>query len=286
MPFLRRLLRRRRVHGDPHLAAGDARIGVGEAEQRAGVVGLEEHHLAAVAVGAQIAQQRRVAADPGIEAERADLPGASRQAQLDVAQDLAVVADQRAHLEIEVDVARGRFRVVTARTRHGGLHEAAAVIDLAAHRHLHGAVGRALGLHRGFVAVGKREAREIGEHDLALVVHLDRALHQRAGALDHDILEAKRAALVDEGEDGAGGLARRLDPAGKQVGDLGLHQIAVDDEAALALARSDAAVELDGNRAAQHGAQIGAEAGARRLVEGRLQPHFRVGLAHRFLIID
>ena len=39
--FLRRLIGARRIHRHPHLATGDFRIGVGEAEQRAGIDGLE-----------------------------------------------------------------------------------------------------------------------------------------------------------------------------------------------------------------------------------------------------
>ena len=74
--FLRRLVLRRRVHRHPHLAAEHARIHVGEAEQRAGVVGLEIDHLVIVArAQAQVADERRVAADLGVQRETADVPG-------------------------------------------------------------------------------------------------------------------------------------------------------------------------------------------------------------------
>ena len=53
----------RRIHRHPHLAAIDLRIGVGEAEQRAGVGGLDIDHVAAAAGGPQIAVERRVAAE-------------------------------------------------------------------------------------------------------------------------------------------------------------------------------------------------------------------------------
>ena len=77
---LRRLLLRRRIHRHPHLAAEHARIDVGEAEQRAGVVGLEIDHLwLSRARSAQIAAERRIAADLGRHREAADTAAAARQ---------------------------------------------------------------------------------------------------------------------------------------------------------------------------------------------------------------
>src|SRR6187402_2920770 len=72
--LLRRAVLCRRIHADPHLAADHALIKVGEAKQRAGVVGLEiEHRLAVVGTRANLSNQRRIAADLGIEREGANL---------------------------------------------------------------------------------------------------------------------------------------------------------------------------------------------------------------------
>ena len=84
--FLRALVERRRIHADPHLAAQHARIEVGEAEQRAGIVGLEiDHRTAGGDARAHLAEQRRVAADLGAEAEAAHAATAAGQPQIETA---------------------------------------------------------------------------------------------------------------------------------------------------------------------------------------------------------
>src|SRR5262249_23717291 len=73
LAVLRSLGGARGIHGDPHLAAVDARIGIGEAEQSTGVVGLDINHLPSAAAPAQVADQGRVDAETAVDAKAADL---------------------------------------------------------------------------------------------------------------------------------------------------------------------------------------------------------------------
>src|SRR5436305_574524 len=61
----------------------------------------------------------------------------------------------------------------------GRLDEAAAVEQLAAHRHLERAVRRAIGAQRGLVAIRERERREARERNFAVGVELDHAFDER-----------------------------------------------------------------------------------------------------------
>ena len=104
--------------------------------------------------------------------------------------------------------------MVAARARHHPLDEAASVIDIAAHRDFEDAVRGPFRPERGLVAVGGGIDREIGQRDPSLAVDLDRALHQDAGPIDHDVLESGRTLrLVGENEVGAACSAARLGPA-------------------------------------------------------------------------
>ena len=87
-------------------------------KKRAGVGGVEIHHLAAGAASAQIAEQRGVAPDLGGEAEAADLARAPRHLEVEAAQRLAVEADHGAELHVEVDIRRrGAWRTDPAMRR-------------------------------------------------------------------------------------------------------------------------------------------------------------------------
>ena len=109
--LLRRVVGRRRFHRHRQLPAGHARINVGEAEERAGVGALQINQLAAVRPAAQIAGQRRVAADLGIEPETANFAGPARHFQIDAAQSFAVEADDGAKLHVEIDIDRPAFGI-------------------------------------------------------------------------------------------------------------------------------------------------------------------------------
>ena len=94
-----------RVERHPHLAAEDLRVDVAEAEKRAGIVGLDEHHLASVgAASAQVPGQRRIAPELAVHRQAADRAAAPRHLQIEAAQGLAVEADDRAELEVEIDI--------------------------------------------------------------------------------------------------------------------------------------------------------------------------------------
>ncbi len=94
----------RRVHRHPHLAAEDLGIGVGEAEERAGVLGLDIDDVAAAGAAAQIADERRVAPELGVQREAHDAAVAARQPKIEAAQRLAVEAGDRAEPDVEIDV--------------------------------------------------------------------------------------------------------------------------------------------------------------------------------------
>src|SRR5207245_4948363 len=71
------------------------------------------------------------------------------------------ISGERPHLDVEIEVARGRLRLLVrllaGGAGHGALDEVAAVIDVAAHRHLQGSVRRALGAQR------RSEERRVGK---------------------------------------------------------------------------------------------------------------------------
>ena len=141
-PSLRAGIDGRRIHRHPELAAEDLAVGIGEAEERAGVGGF------------QIDQSRpcarpRKSAVTGVS--RPILPVsvkvlidavAPRQLGIDAAHRLAVVAGDRAELDVEIEIdVLGLALGVGFLARDRRLEEAAAVEHVAAHRHLHDAVG-------------------------------------------------------------------------------------------------------------------------------------------------
>src|SRR4029079_13797719 len=94
-----------------------------------------------------------------------DRAAAPRQLQIEAAQGLAVETDDRAELEVEIDILVVlSLAVARSAAAHRRLDEAAAVIDVAAYGHAQRAVGAAVGLERRLVAVGQAEHGEIRRH--------------------------------------------------------------------------------------------------------------------------
>ena len=270
--LLHRIFGGRRIHRDHHLPAGHARIDVGEAEQGAAVAGGQRDHLASAGAAAQVAGQRRVAADLGGEPKTADFAGAARHFQVEAAQRLAVIADDGAELHVEIDIDRTLARRAAGRAAGHGLDEAAAVIDVAAHDHAQRAVGGAIDFQVGAVAVGKAVGRESRRLQFARAVELDGAFDAAAGALDQKIVDADRLRLGGERERRPRRLAGRLDPAGQEAVDLRRRQVRLDGEFAVTVRPgADAAGELERNAAADGVARIEAEIGSRIVVEHALQ---------------
>src|SRR5581483_3986903 len=105
--FLGARLDRWRVHGECELAADHLGIHIVEAEEGAGVVGLEIDHVAPeplLAALLELRAQRRVLADLAVEREALDDAAAAGKFQVDAAERLAIVAGNRAELEIDIEV--------------------------------------------------------------------------------------------------------------------------------------------------------------------------------------
>src|SRR5262249_47567002 len=79
--FLRRELRALRIERHPHLAAGNLRVDVVEAEESAGVVRLEDNDL--TGAPAQIADERRIAAELAVQRQARDGTATARGAQIE-----------------------------------------------------------------------------------------------------------------------------------------------------------------------------------------------------------
>src|SRR6185312_12597106 len=141
--------------------------------------------------------------------------------------------------------------------------ETATVEHIAAHGDLHYAVGVAISLQRCLVAFGWRIGREVGVHQIAVLVDLERSLDRCAAAFDDDVLETGRLRLLHYIESGMGRLARQLDPARKDVVEFQRGQIGVDADPAVG---SDLARYLDRNGAADRGTEIEAKPRAARVV--------------------
>src|SRR5205814_10532846 len=131
--LLRRLIGTLRIERDPHLATADLGIDIREAEERAGIVGFEKDHLAAVvAAAAHVAIERGVAAERAVQRQACDRAGAPREPQIESAQRLTVEADDGRDLYVEVDIPVVLlFAFGDAGKRR--LDEAAAVVEVAAH---------------------------------------------------------------------------------------------------------------------------------------------------------
>ena len=254
MPSCGALVGARRVHRHPHLAADDLGIDVGEAEERAGVVGLDD---------------RCTWRPPCRAPRRSPMSGVSRPS-LAFSAKLVIMPPRR-------DSRRSRPRSVspwkpatvpslTSRSMsvvvlaaccrtaagHRRFDEAAAVIDVAAHHHAQRAVGPAIGLERGLVAVGQVEDREVRRQRPRRASSTSTVpLTEAPGASITRSSKRVDCGLVDQREGRARRPARRLRPARQQIVDLRLGQVGLDRKAAVAIVRRDAAVELDRHRPAE-----------------------------------
>ena len=170
---------------------------------------------------------------------------------------------------------------------HRGLDEVAAVVEVAAHHHPQRAVGSALRLQRGLVAVRQREDRKTRALDLPGIVELERALDRGPGRIDDDVVETDGWRPADDGEARVRGLARWLDPARQQIVDARLRHVGLDREPAFtAFECGDASVHLDRDRPAHEAAEIEAQLAARGLIERGLDADFGIGVATRLAIVQ
>ncbi len=245
--------------------------------------------MARARAAAQVAGEGGVDAVLGVEREALDLSAAARQPQIHSSQRLAVKSDDGADFDVEIEIGDATARLGVGRgAAHDGFDEAAAVVDVGAHRHFERALRHALGLEACLVALGHAERREVGGDELAVGVELDGSLHRDAAALDDDVVDPRRRALAGaHGEGRARRLRLGLHPAGKQIVDLGLAEVGLDREPVVLIAgRRDLAAELDRNRPGHGAIEIETEAIARGVVECRLQAKLGIAVAARLAIVD
>src|SRR6185369_6037595 len=110
-----------------------------------------------------------------VEREVADRAATARELAVDAAHGLAVETLHGAKLEIDVEIdvlGLGLGLGLAARNRR--FEEAAAVKHVAAHRHLHHAIGAALRAQRSAITVGRRIDREVRIQEIAVLVDLER----------------------------------------------------------------------------------------------------------------
>src|SRR5262249_62237185 len=117
----------------PHLAAIDLGIGVGKAEECAGVGGLDIKDIATAGAAAQVTVERRVAPELGAEREALDLTAAPRHPQVEAAHGLAVEAGNRSEPDVEIDVLRLLLGLIGGGPGQDLFYETAAGGDFAAH---------------------------------------------------------------------------------------------------------------------------------------------------------
>ena len=276
-----------RVHRHPHLAAENLAVHVGEAEKGPCILGIDVDDLPAAVAAAQIAAERRVVPELGADRQALDGPAPPRQGEIEAAQGLAVETHDGADLDVEVDVPASCLPWVDGRTGHRRFDEISAIIDVAAHHHPQRAVGTALGLEHGLVAVRKVEGRETRRLNLATIVGFDRALDGRAGPVDHDVIKAGRGRPADDRKRRMRGLSARLGPSRQQIIDSRLGQIRVDRKPAFtAFECRDPAVDLDRHRPAHITGEIVAELAARRLIERALDANLGIAVAARLAVIE
>ena len=143
--------------------------------------------------------ERRVAADLGVHGEGADVAAAARQLQIEAAQRFAVVAGDRAELDIEIEVGCFCLALLGGRAGQRRLDEIAAVIDIAAHGDAQRAVAAAIGLERRLVAVGQRKDRKIRRRRFRLSLsNSTEPLHGGAGAVDAQSSKRRVFAVFDQ----------------------------------------------------------------------------------------
>src|SRR5262249_41477253 len=281
---LRREIGALRIERDPHFAAADLGVDVVEAEEGAGVVGLDDDKLAAVGPAcAQLADDRRIASELGVQREAGDDSAATRDPQIEAAQRLAVKAQDRAEFDVDIDILV-LLLLVAARAGQRRFDEAASVINIAAHGHAQRAIGAPFRFEGSLVPVRKGKDREICGDDVPGGIDLDGAFDRSAGGFDHQIFEPRPRRLVDEGEGRATGATRRLQPSRQQIVDLGRREIGLDGKAALAPVRH-ASAELDRHRPGEGAAEIETEFAARVLVERGLDADIGVAVA-RLAVIE
>ena len=195
-------------------------------------------------------------------------------------------ADDRAELEVEIDILVVLlFAVARAAAAHRRLDEAAAVIDIAAHGHAQRTVGAAIRFQRRLVSVGRAEDGKIRRQHVAGRIDLDHAFDRSARRFDHQILEARHPRLVDQRERRTTRAAGGLRPPRQQIVDLGLGQVGLDREAAVALLGQHASAELDRHRPHEEAAEIEAELAASAFVEGGLDAHIGIGVT-RLAVVE
>ena len=183
----------RRIERHPHLAADDLGIDVGEAEERARIVGLDEDDLAPVVPRPRRSPISGVSRPSLALSAKLVMAPARRDSRRSRPRSVSPWKPTTAPSLMSRSISLSCFCLrLLAAPPHRRLDEAAAVVDLAAHRHPQRAVRPALGLQRRLVAVGQAEDREIRRHDVAGSVELDRALDRSAGRFDHEVLEPGR----------------------------------------------------------------------------------------------
>ncbi len=283
---MRRRVAHRRIHGHPHLSAEHTRVNVGETEQRASIVGLEVKDLAVVALThSEFAEQWRIASDLRPHVEVSNAPGAARNLHVQPAQRLTIVARDRAKpdIEVEVDLFLPRIRVVVGER---GFNELPPVIDLAAHDDIERAVIHALGPQRNLVSAGERKDREIGGHDVAVGIELNRAPGDAALSVEREVVEPGVFSRGDEVEGDAGRSAGRLDPTRQELVDFGRREVGVHGDLVLAVVSADPPRQLDRNVAGHGGAKIDPEPAPRRLIEHGTDAQITLQVRVRFPEFD
>ncbi len=96
----------RRFHRQRQLAADHLGVGIGEAEERAGIVGLQVDHVAPLPLraAAHLRGDGRIAPELAVEREGLVDPVAPGSLDVDAAQRLAVEAGNRAKLQVDVEI--------------------------------------------------------------------------------------------------------------------------------------------------------------------------------------
>ena len=128
------------------------------------------------------------------------------------------MAGDDVHGEIEVDVLLLARLLVPGGCRRGGrrgrqrLQERARVEDVAAHVHLVDAADT-LELSTGVIALRKLQGGDVGLLEVAVGAEACRAPHLHGAAVDDQVADVGRAALVED-EGHASGATGRLAPSG------------------------------------------------------------------------
>src|SRR5262249_22287685 len=271
---------RRRLDRERHLAADHLGVYVIEAEERAGVIRLQDDQVASLSglsAAMQLGRYRRIAPDFAAQREGPDYPAAPRELQVDATHRLAIVARNRTELQvhIELDILQLAFAVFLAGARDRRFEEAAAVEPLAAHGHLDDAVRAPFGPQRSLIAFSRRIGREVRVQEVTVPVDLQRSLDRNAPALDDDVLESRRLRFRHHVERGLARLPGNLDPAGQDIVQLELGEIGLNPHLALI---TDLADKLDRNAARDLRSEVEPEPRAACVVQRRLQADISIAV--------